>query len=106
MSQIISKQTASKFFKYNAIKARRHPSVQQAEHLKWNPVPGFTSWYDTNVKNNVHYVDTINLQNVITGNVTRIELTPNFPQEVPLGLPSGQSIRDIVQNFKTAGKLL
>jgi hypothetical protein len=98
---------ASKFFKYTAFTARRHPSIQQSEHLKWNPVPGFTSWYETDFKNNVHYASVINLQNVSSGNVTKIELTPNFPAELPHNLigAEGRSIREIVKNLKQNSQL-
>ena len=97
----------SKFFKYTAFTARRHPSIQQSEHLKLSPVSGYISWYETDFKNNVHYASVVNLQNVASGNVTKIELTPNFPQELPLSLAQfkGKSIREMVKTLKLNSQL-
>merc|ERR1712038_1438528 len=92
----------SKFFKYTAFTARRHPSIQQSEHLKLSPVSGYISWYETDFKNNVHYASVINLQNVASGIVTKIELTPDYPQELPISLENfrGRTIREIVKTLK------
>jgi len=72
-------------------------------------VPGFVSWYETSFKNNVHYASAINLQNVASGNVTRIELTSNFPEEMPLKFAEvagkSKSIREIVQSMKLNSQL-
>ena len=100
MAQAQVAAASSKFFKYTAFTARRHPSIQQSEHLKANPVPGFTSWYETDFKDNVHYAKTVNLQNVSSGQVTKIELTPNFSNDT-----NGMSLRDLVKTMKIKSQL-
>lgn len=72
-------------------------------------MPGVISWYETSSENNVHYASAINLQNVVSGNRTRIELTSNFPEEMPVQFSDvtgeSKSIRQIVQSMKSNSQL-